>query len=708
MIPAWHYTKTELVEALRSSGIKNGDCVFVQVNLGRLGYPDRGRTMADACAVLDEALAEAVGPTGTVLVPTFTYSIGKKEVFEVETTPSAVGKFSEYFRNRPGVIRSADPMLAMAGKGAKALELLTNLPRNCFGSDSVYDRMYQCDAKICTVGMGLWRTTYIHHAEQHCQVPFRFLKPFNGVVREKNSERRETWLYSAAPGTPNCAPNPPAIEGVFRAAGRWRPMPVGRGSIWVIGCREHRDFAAQEFKKNPWFSAIGPPLSPHELIASEDRRIGSRRPVVDCDSNASPQKLVECLWHLRRDLVSDGYDAALETLAKQLPMTIHPYPTGTPCWTWIIPEKWTCHEAHLETLDGKRLFSYADNPLHVLSYSLPFEGEVTREQLLSHLQVHAKIPEAIPFKFKYYERDWGLCCSQQQREALTDARYRVVIKSAFSYGALKVGEVILPGASTDCIVLCAHLCHPYQMADDLSGVLVGLEVMKALAKLPRRRYSYRFLILPETVGSVAYLSHHEPLIPTFKGGLFLEMTSLPNPPALQLSFDGQTEVDRCFALAMKEYDPAGWTGNFRGVIGNCERQFNSPGVRVPMLSLSRVLPRHHPDWPFREYHSSVDDPAHLSWPHQQDTIKLVLRMLDTLEANCKPVNRFKGEVFCSRYGIHVDHYTNPEGHRALFEIMDRIDGTRSIADIAQECGISFSAVRPVIAELQRCGLVECA
>ena len=424
---------------------------------------------------------------------------------------------------------------------------------------------------------------------------------------------------------------------------------------------------------------------------------------------ASMEEMIESLWYLPRDIISDGYDAALKALATQLPMTVHEYPTGTECWTWIIPEKWTCHEAYLETLDGKRLFSYVDNPLHVVSYSLPFEGEVSREELFDHLYVHPRIPKAIPFKFKYYERDWGLCCSKNLKDSLTDDRYRVVIKTDFSYSTLKVGEVVVPGESDESIVLCAHLDHPAMVNDDLTGVVVSLDVMRELLKRRHLRYTYRFLIVPETIGSVAYLSHNEELIPKMKGGLFLEMLGLENAHALQLSFDGNTELDQCFTMALREHDPDGWTGAFRRVVGNDERQFNAPGVRVPMLSLSRVLSPSSRDWPyqyFREYHTDHDTPELASIQRLEDSRNLVLRMIDTLESNLIPVNKFKGEVFCSRYGLHIDPYSNPEGNRALMDIMFLIDGTHSVADIADACGISFQAAKSIIDEFYRHGLVE--
>jgi aminopeptidase-like protein len=152
---------------------------------------------------------------------------------------------------------------------------------------------------------------------------------------------------------------------------------------------------------------------------------------------------------------------------------------------------------------------------------------------------------------------------------------------------------------------------------------------------------------------------------------------------------------------LREHDPYSWIGKYREVIGNDERQFNSPGVRVPMLSLSRVLPPSAKYWPYPEYHSDHDTPEITSVRHLEDSRELVLRMIQTLEDNVTPVNLFQGELFCSRYGIHIDAYQNPEGNRVLFRILDLIDGTKSIAQIAESCQVSFSAVKGVVDELLR-------
>ena len=414
---------------------------------------------------------------------------------------------------------------------------------------------------------------------------------------------------------------------------------------------------------------------------------------------SSMLELINQLWFLARELVSDDYDKALYRLAEEVPMTIHEYPSGTQVWTWRVPEKWTCHEAYLETVDGRRIIDHADHPLHVVSYSLPFEGVVSRDDLFRHLHVHPHNPDLIPFVFKYYQRDWGLCMTQNERDLLDEEQYRVVIRTTFEPGLLKVGEVVVPGEVEESFMLAAHLCHPAMVNDDLTGVVVGLDVMRTLLQGPKPHYTTRFLILPETIGSVAYLSHHEDLIPKMVGGLFLEMLGNDSGLALQQSFQPDSQIDKTLVAALRGVSPDVYVGPYRTIINNDERQFNSPGVRVPMLSLSRV---EHPELlesmyqPYPEYHSSGDTPEIVSQERLESARDAVLAMLGAFGKNAYIVNNFKGEVFASGYGIWIDYRHNPEGHRHLFQIMERCDGTRTVADIALELKISFQAVWEIV------------
>ena len=434
---------------------------------------------------------------------------------------------------------------------------------------------------------------------------------------------------------------------------------------------------------------------------------GSSLPAAATANRNTPMLgLVDELWHLKRDIVSDDYDHALSRLSLEAPMTIHEYPTGEPCWTWRVPEKWTCQSAYLETLDGRRVLDYADHPLHLVSYSLPYEGVVSREELLRHLHVHPRLPDAIPFVFDYYERDWGFCASRELRDSLRDQSYRVVIRTRFDEGALKVGEVVVRGRSEQTFMLVAHLCHPAMVNDDLAGVVVGMDVARALLSGAQPYYTYRFLIVPETIGSVAYLSHHEELIPNMVAGLFLEMLGNDSAHALQSSFLPESQVDRCLISALPDLDSQGYSAPYRTVVRNDERQFNAPGVRVPMLSLSRVERPESPTRPYREYHSSLDTPAIISGERLEHSVSVVLGMIQAWERNQYVVNRFKGEVFCSGHGIWVDYRDDREGHRRLFDIMERCDGEHTVADIATELAMPFQSVWDVVAVLLEKDLVS--
>lgn len=695
------YNRSSLAQALRAVGIKRGDVVFSHSNIGFFGVPEEGRTPDVAFKTIFGAFQDVLGDGGTLVVPTFTYSFCKREPYDPQQTPSTCGAFTEMLRQHPDACRSRDPIFSVAAIGGQARSLTADVSQECFGKNSFWDRFLEADGVVCNMNFDAG-STLVHYIERQLNVPYRFDKVFPGTIIEQGRARKTSAIFFCQDlSNADTVAAFESLDEFARSQGVLRTALVGRGSLVSVSARDLLAVIKRGLEDNPWLLTVSAKADrPPRLLQPNDRFD------VQLPENATMWQMVESLWRLPRDIVSDGYDAALAALSHQLPMTIHEYPTGTPAWTWIVPEKWTCHEAYLETLDGRRLFAYDDCPLHVVSYSLPFDGEVSREELFEHLHVHPRLDDAVPFVFKYYERDWGLCCSRRQKEKLADPRYRVVIRSSFSYGTLKVGEVIAPGRSQQTIILCAHLCHPAMYNDDLSGVVVGMNVMRALLDREDLRFTYRFLIVPETIGSLTYLSHHEPLIESMRGGLFLEALGLEHPHALQRSFQGDSEMDRCCRLALRDLDPSAWVGDYRRVIGNDERQFNAPGVRVPMVSLSRVLPPESPQWPYRTYHSDLDRPDADSAGQLEHSVQVVLGMVDAVERNLIPVNRYKGEIFCSRYGLHVDMMTDPQRHVAFFDIVGLVDGTRTVVEIAEACGADLKSVRAVLDGLERHDLVR--
>jgi aminopeptidase-like protein len=461
----------------------------------------------------------------------------------------------------------------------------------------------------------------------------------------------------------------------------------------------------------------------HDLIVYKNRRMINMRNVKTKKHQKSQRserkeqkkidepimKTIKDIWFTRRDLISDGFDEAANYLKRQaeksaresknsksISVKIHEIPTGTKCWTWTVPDKWDVKKAWIKDDKGKKILDLKDHPLHVMSYSLPINKTVSKEELLRHLHTNQQRPNAIPFEFKYYEKDWGFCMEHNKLGLLTASRYQVHIDSNFKKGALKIVDITIKGLVEDMIVLVAHLCHPCMVNDDLTGVAVGLEIAKLLMN-QKNHYTYKILFLPETIGSIAYLSQNEELIPKMKYGLFLEMLGNNNTHALQYSRQGNTLLDRIAKNVMQNHLLMFREGAFRKIVGNDEMVFNGPGIDIPMISISR--------WPYAEYHTSDDNPDIATEERLEESKKTILEIIRILDSDYYPRRTFKGPLFLSGYGLWVDWRINKKLNSSLEQIFLRFEGDKSIFDIAEELELKFDEVLEYVNKFHAKGLV---
>lgn len=408
-------------------------------------------------------------------------------------------------------------------------------------------------------------------------------------------------------------------------------------------------------------------------------------------------KLINDLWFKRRDIVSDGFDESLEYISKMIPLKIHKVPTGTKCWTWEVPEKWSVREAYIEDLEGNRVLDLKNHPLHVVSYSLPIDKIISKEELLKHLHTSPERPEAIPFEFKYYERDWGFCIQNCKLKEFTKDKYKVFIDSDFKNGDLKIGDYTIKGKVDKTIVLVAHLCHPAQANDDLAGVAILVDIAKEISKKDNY-YTYKFLFVPETIGSIAYLSQNENIISKLECGIFLEMLGNNNVHCLQLTRQGDTRLDKITKYVMKRKLKNFKESPFRTIVANDEIVFNGPGVNIPMISISR--------YPYPEYHTSDDNPDIISEERLEESKSLVLEVLRIIDSDYVPKRQFKGPIFLSKYGLWVDWRVNQELSRNLEKIMLSLEGDKTVFDIAEELNMDFNDVLDFVNKLEKFELVS--
>jgi aminopeptidase-like protein len=420
------------------------------------------------------------------------------------------------------------------------------------------------------------------------------------------------------------------------------------------------------------------------------------------------KSIVEQLFPLHRTLASEGTDEALRIVGEHMPAAAHytleTYTPGAPVWTWRVPERYVVHAAYLETEDGRRVIDFADNPLGIVSYSLPVNRLLTWDELEPHLHFNEKRPHTIPWVFKYYERGWGFCLPKNLFDQLDrTVKYRAVIHAEFvNESGFRVGVGVIDpegGARPEAgeMIIAAHVCHPMQANDDAAGVASALGVARRLAEnpLPAGSMSVRFLFCPETIGSIAYLAHHEHLIPSLKGGIFLEMTGNENTLAMHKSRQGDHLLDRITHYVLRNTDYV--TRDFAAFPANDERVINGPGVNVPCISLNRA--------PYDEYHTTDDNPSIIHEDMLQGAAETAEAIIRIFASNYVPVRTFKGPVFLSGHGLWVDWRENWALNRAIEKIMMRFEGDRTVFDIAEEVGLDYWEVRAYVEKFRAQGLV---
>jgi aminopeptidase-like protein len=218
--------------------------------------------------------------------------------------------------------------------------------------------------------------------------------------------------------------------------------------------------------------------------------------------------LAKELFPLNRSLSGEGVRETLNILKREnKELKIHSIKSGTKVFDWEVPDEWNCREAYIITPDGKKICDYNKNNLHLVQYSIPFEGEMSLEELNKHLYSLPHLPDAIPYVTSYYNRKWGFCISENERKKLKKGKYKVVIKSELKKGVINYADLIIPGKSKKEIMFSTYICHPSMANNELSGPVLATFLAKYLKKR-NNYYTYRFIFAPETIGSLIYLSKY--------------------------------------------------------------------------------------------------------------------------------------------------------------------------------------------------------
>lgn len=408
------------------------------------------------------------------------------------------------------------------------------------------------------------------------------------------------------------------------------------------------------------------------------------------------------LYPICRSITGEGVRETLRAIQKRIPLEIHEVPSGTKVFDWTVPLEWNVSDAYIVNREGKRVVDFKAHNLHLMSYSVPVRKQMRLEALKPHLFSLPSHPDWIPYRTSYYKENWGFCLRHTDLEQLCDGEYEVVIESSFRSGSLTYGEIYLPGETSDEVLVSCHVCHPSLCNDNLSGVVVSVglaEIMAARA----RRYSYRFLFIPGTIGSITWLARNEHVVSRIKHGLVLTGIGDEGKMTYKKSRQGNAEIDRAMTHVLRYSDEHHAIVDF-SPYGYDERQYCSPGFDLPVGCFMRT-----PHGQYPEYHSSADNLDFVKADSLARSYARCLEALELLEGNQSYMNQNpKCEPQLGRRGLYravAGQNEKQTQELVLLWVLNLSDGQHSLLDIATRAEMPFREVRQAADSLLRCGLL---
>ena len=423
-------------------------------------------------------------------------------------------------------------------------------------------------------------------------------------------------------------------------------------------------------------------------------------------------RLLRTLFPICRSITGHGTRSTLNELRQVADFHLHEVASGSACYDWTVPDEWNVRDAYVADAHGRRVIDFQSNNVHLVNNSIPFRGKLGFDELAPHLHTLPDLPNAIPYRTTYYDRAWGFCLSEDQFQKLDKkATYEVVVDTTLEPGSLTYGEALLPGTSGDEYLVSTYVCHPSLANDNLSGVVLWTLLLREMQKRSHR-HSYRFVIAPETIGALVYIARNEAVVRALKGGFIATTVAGPGPFGYKASWCGDALVDRATRLTFCEQGLEFIEYPF-DINGSDERQYSSPGLRVPVGTICKDK---YYEYPY--YHTSLDNLDFIRPEALVETLKITMLTIEKLELDhtYRSLNPI-GEPMLGRRGLYpklggsLHQKTSRENVRvteldAMRWVLFHSDGKTSLLTIAEMTGVPMDLLAKEARVLVEAGLLE--
>jgi len=413
------------------------------------------------------------------------------------------------------------------------------------------------------------------------------------------------------------------------------------------------------------------------------------------------------LWSITRSLTGNGNRETLKILSEIIHLEVKEVPSGTECFDWTVPPEWNIKEAWIKNSKGEKIVDFSKNNLHILGYSEPFQGNLSFEELKSHIYTLPDQPDLIPYLTSYYSRRWGFCISHNQfLELDKNDNYEIFIDSSLDEnGSMSIGEAIIKGKSEKEILFSTYICHPSLASNELSGPLVSAFIYSKLKEQKELKYTYRFIFVPETIGSIYSLSvNGEYWKKNLQAGFVITCIGDDGKFTYKKSRRGNSFPDRAVEAILNQTESEFNIVEFFPS-GSDERQYCSPGFNLPVGSLMRTMYGKYP-----EYHTSADNKDFISFEAMEKSVLKYLEIIEVLERNEKYINKMP---FCEpqlgKRGLYPtlgSQKGTEDFVTAMMWILNLTDGTNDLISISEKSKIPISQLIPVIDKLIENGIIE--